>query len=72
VQIPAAQGGYLNAVPIGVQAIATNALAQMTEAGQAVNPAAPQDLAAANADLVAGKYRQAYALYAQTYKEIVQ
>lgn len=72
VQIPASQGGYLDAVPIGVQAIVTNALAQMNGAGQAVNPAAPEDLASANADLAAGKYRQAYALYAQTYKEIVQ
>ncbi len=72
VQIPASQGGYLDAVPIGVQAIVTNALAQMNGAGQAVNPAAPEDLDAANADLAAGKYRQAYALYAQSYKEIVQ
>jgi hypothetical protein len=72
VQIPASQGGYLNAVPIGVQAIVTGALAQMTEADQAVNPAAPQDLDAANADLAAGQYRAAYTLYAQAYKEIVQ
>ncbi len=72
VQIPASQGGYLNAVPIGVQAIVTNALSQMTEANQAVNPAAPEDLAAANAALAANQYRQAYSLYSQAYKEIVQ
>jgi hypothetical protein len=72
VQIPASQGGYLDAVPIGVQAIVTNALTQMTEANQAVNPAAPQDLAAANAALGAAQYRRAYTLYSQAYKEIVQ
>jgi len=71
-EIPASAGGYLNATPIGVQSLVTNALATTEQAGQSVNPAAPGDLAAANAALAAQQYKQAFQLYGQAYREIVQ
>lgn len=69
---PASQGGYLDAVPIGVQGIVTAALAAMQQSGEAVNPAAPQSLASANAALAAHQYKSAFDLYSQAYQEIVQ
>lgn len=69
---PASQGGYLDAVPIGVQGIVTAALAAMQQSGEAVNPAAPQSLASANAALAAHQYKSAFNLYSQAYQEIVQ
>ena len=70
-EMPASDGGYLNASPIGVQSLVTSALTSMQQAGETVNPAAPQDLASANAALAAGNYKQAFDLYGQTYREIV-
>ncbi len=69
---PASQGGYLDAVPIGVEEIVTGALASMRQAGQAVNPAADQDLASAEAALSGHRYKQSFALFSQAYQEIVQ
>ncbi|HVB93143.1 MAG TPA: hypothetical protein VND67_02410 [Acidimicrobiales bacterium] len=70
-EVPTSDGGYLNATPIGVQELVTAALGEEQTAGQAVNPAAPQDLASANADLAAQNYKAAFTLYGQTYREIV-
>ncbi len=70
-EVPASDGGYLDATPIGVQQLVTAALQSEQAAGQAVNPAAPEDLAAANADLTAQQYKAAFNLYGQTYREIV-
>lgn len=70
-EVPTSDGGYLNAVPIGVQEIVTTALADEQHAGQPVNPAAPGELAAANAALAAGNYKQAFDDYGTTYTEIV-
>lgn len=72
VQLPASLGGYLNAVPIGVQTIVINALSQMQQAQQPINPAVPQELAAANSALASGQYRKAYGLYSTAYQGIVQ
>lgn len=70
-EVPASDGGYLNATPIGVQQLVTAAMGAEQTAGQAVNPAAPEDLAAANAALAAQHYKSAFNLYGQTYREIV-
>jgi hypothetical protein len=70
-EVPTSDGGYLNATPIGVQELVTAALGEEQTAGQAVNPAAPEDLASANAALAAQNYKAAFALYGQTYREIV-
>ena len=70
-EVPTSDGGYLNATPIGVQELVTAALAEEQTAGQAVNPAAPEDLASANAALAAQNYKAAFTLYGQTYREIV-
>lgn len=71
VEVPAVDGGYLNATPIGVQSLVTQALASEQAAGQAINPSAPSTLASANTALAAGQYKQAFNLYAQAYQEIV-
>lgn len=71
-ELPSSAGGYLDATPIGVQELVTAALATTQQAGQSVNPAAAQDLASANAALAAHRYKQAFDLYGQTYREIVQ
>jgi hypothetical protein len=70
-EVPTAEGGYLNATPIGVQQLVTQALNEEQAAGQAVNPAAPEDLASANAALAAQNYKAAFNLYGQAYREIV-
>ena len=68
-ELPASLGGNLDSTPIGVQEVVTKALSVATQAGLPVNPAAPQDLSAANAALAAGNDAGAYADYAAAYRE---
>jgi hypothetical protein len=69
---PATAGGVLDSTPIGVQEVVTNDLTDAQSAGIAVNPAADQDLAAANAALGAGSYKVAYSDYHDAYLEVAQ
>lgn len=71
-ELPSSAGGYLDALPIGVQQVVTNALAAVERSGVPFNPAAPRDLAAADAALAAREYKVAFGLFGQTYREIVQ
>jgi hypothetical protein len=71
-ELPASVGGNLDSTPIGVQAIVTTAVQNIGAAGEAMNPAASQYLAMANAALAAGNDVQAYVDFHTAYLEAVQ
>lgn len=66
-EIPAATGGFLNAQPVGVQAIVTDALETMVSEGQPVNPLASRTLVGADHALGANQNTQAWALFRPAY-----
>ncbi len=71
-ELPASLGGNLDSSPVGVQEVVSEAVAQLTAAGEPVNPAAAQDLAIANADLASEAYAAAYAYFHMAYLQAVQ
>lgn len=71
-ELPASVGGNLDSTPIGVQAIVTDAVQGIGAAGEALNPAASQYLAAADAAVTAGNDVQAYDDFHTAYLEAVQ
>ena len=71
-ELPASVGGNLDSTPIGVQAIVTDAVQGIGAAGEALNPAASQYLAMADAAVAAGNDVQAYDDFHTAYLEAVQ
>lgn len=71
-ELPASVGGDLDSTPIGVQAIVTDAVQGIGAAGEAMNPAASQYLAMADAAVSAGNDVQAYDDFHTAYLEAVQ
>ena len=71
-ELPSSLGGYLDATPIGVQAIVTNTMSLMQAANQAISPQASKNLTLANNALAAGQYKQAFVYYQQTYGLLVR
>lgn len=71
-ETPASAGGNLDSTPIGVQEVVTQDLLAAQSAGIEVNPAANQDLAAANVALAAHQYKTAYADFHAAYLEVAQ
>jgi hypothetical protein len=69
-EIPASAGGYLDATPIGVKQIVTNALTAMLANGQPVASTAHRDLALATDALTAKQYKKAFHYYQMAYQEI--
>jgi len=65
--LPASQGGYINMV----RDIVTSTIVNEVAAGQAVNGDGQEDLAEGNDALAAGKYEQAFQLYAEAYRHAV-
>jgi hypothetical protein len=70
-QLPSSLGGYLDATPIGVQAIVTTTLAMMNTAKQPIGHDATDDLFRANHALAAGQYKQAFTDYQAAYMQLV-
>ncbi len=68
--LPAAQGGYLNSTPVGVQEVVTTAISELAAAGVNVKSQATRELAAANSALAAGDYETAYYDYAAAYESL--
>jgi len=68
--LPAAEGGYLDALPVGVQDLVTDAVTAALEAGLPVNSAAPMYLTLADAALDQGDYARAYVLYQKTFQNL--
>ncbi|MDQ2648816.1 MAG: hypothetical protein M3Z03_04620 [Actinomycetota bacterium] len=68
--LPASEGGYLDAVPVGVQGIVTANLAAAQTAGLPVNSAAPLYLRMADQALAEGQYARAFVLYQKTYQHL--
>ena len=64
--------GYLDATPIGVQKIVTDALARLRASGQPVDSAAPRDLVLADSALTAKQYKKAYHYYELAYQAITK
>jgi hypothetical protein len=71
-ELPASAGGYLDATPIGVQQIVTDALAALRANGQPVDVAAPRYLTLANNALTAQHYKAAYHYYQLAYQAITR
>jgi hypothetical protein len=71
-ELPASLGGFLDATPIGVQAIVTNTMSLMRGANQPISPQAAKNLTLANNALAAGQYKQAFVYYQQTYGLLVR
>jgi len=69
-QLPASEGGLLDAEPIGVQSIVTRSLESAQRAGLPVNGAAPVLLAQADDALAQGRFADAYRLYQRAYQEL--
>jgi hypothetical protein len=67
-QLPASAGGYLDATPIGVAQIVTEALARLRAVGEPIDSAAPRDLTLANNALKAKRYKLAYHYYELAYR----
>lgn len=71
-ELPASLGGYLDATPIGVQAIVTSTLSMMQTAKQPISPQASKNLTLANQALAAGQYKQAFVYYQTAYGLLVR
>jgi hypothetical protein len=71
-QLPSSLGGYLDATPIGVQAIVTTTLAMMNTAKQPIGHDATDDLLRANHALATGQYKQAFTYYQAAYGQLVR
>jgi hypothetical protein len=71
-QLPSSLGGYLDATPIGVQAIVTTTLAMMNAAKQPIGHDATDDLFRANHALATGQYKQAFTYYQAAYGQLVR
>ncbi|MDQ2651335.1 MAG: hypothetical protein M3Z03_17495 [Actinomycetota bacterium] len=69
-QLPASEGGYLDAEPIGVKSVVTQSLASAQRVGLPVNGAAPNLLALADDALEAGRHADAFRLYQACYQEL--
>jgi hypothetical protein len=65
--LPASQGGYLETV----RDIVTSTIVNELAAGQKINGDGEEDLAEGNDALAAGKYEQAFKLYAEAYRHAV-
>lgn len=70
-ELPASVGGYLNRTPVGVQAIVTQAFAQMTQAKISIPSGATTALSEADEFLNAGRYRSAYEYFKLAYQRLV-
>lgn len=69
-QLPNSAGGYLDATPIGVKEVVTDALHAMQANKQAMGTGAAQYTTLANSYLTQGKYKQAFAEYQLAYQAI--
>jgi hypothetical protein len=67
-ELPASVGGYLNATPVGVQAVVSGLVVQMQQAGERIAPQALLALALADRALAVGQYKLAYALFKVAYQ----
>jgi hypothetical protein len=67
--LPAAQGGFINSTPVGVQEVVTDDLNAMVTIGTKIPSSATNDLKLANAALAAGQYAAAYGYYAACYQQ---
>jgi hypothetical protein len=68
--LPAVDGGFLNATPVGVQEVVTTDIADLQAIGVNIKAAAVTDLSDANADLATGQYLAAWSYYQQAYQLI--
>ena len=71
-EMPSSLGGYLDATPIGVQAIVTSTLSLMQAAKQQIPGGAANQLVQANKALAAGQYIQAFHMYQNAYQQLVR
>jgi hypothetical protein len=71
-ELPASAGGYLDATPIGVRQITTDALAALRANGQPIDSEAPRDLTLANNALAAKQYKQAFHYYQLAYRAMAR
>ncbi len=67
-ELPNSVGGYLNATPVGVQAVVSGLVAQMQQAGESIAPQALFTLQLADRALTLKKFKLAYVLYKITYQ----
>lgn len=70
-ELPAANGGYLDAEPVGVRSVVTRALTAAQTAGLPVNAAAVTFCQQAGAALAEGDYVVAFELYQRCYQSMV-
>ena len=70
-ELPASVGGNLDSTPVGVQAIAHQAVQEQLSAGAPVNAAAQQFLAMGDAAVLAGDDKAAYTDFHQAYLQAV-
>jgi len=68
--LPTAQGGFLNATPVGVQEVVTTDLTAAQADGVKIKATAITELSLANTALAAGQWTTAFADYAQAYQAL--
>jgi hypothetical protein len=68
--LPASKGGYLNAQPVGVQEVITNAFSSLRAIGDPPSNAAVTWMNTATADLGNGQWVEAYKFFVQAYQAL--
>ena len=71
-ELPSADGGYLDSTPIGVQSVVTTEIANLASSGQLSNPMAERDLGLGGQAYAAGEYKLAFTYYQLAYQAASQ
>lgn len=67
-ELPASDGGYLDATPVGVYEVVNNAIQAMQSSGQPMNVQATRDETLGEEAFAVGSYKQAFAYYRMAYQ----